>query len=206
MTTLPLPRFLALLLLLLAPQWSWSEEPAGDAGSKPAQQSVQVVMATTAGDVTLELFPDLAPVTVQNFLQYADSGFYNGLIFHRVIPDFMIQGGGFDPSLNRRETRAPIRNEANNGLLNGRGTIAMARTSDINSATAQFFINLKHNTFLNHGARDYGYAVFGRVLQGMEVVDGIAGVPTRRAGPHANLPVTPVVIRSVKRVPPEPAQ
>ncbi len=165
-----------------------------------------MVMSTNQGDITLELFPDLAPITVKNFLDYADSGFYNGLIFHRVIPDFMIQGGGFEPDLKRRETRAPIRNEASNGLLNGRGSIAMARTSDINSATAQFFINLKHNTFLNHGARDFGYAVFGRVVDGMDIVDQIAVVPTRRVGPHANLPAKPVVIRSVQRTDPAPAQ
>ncbi len=188
-----------LVLLLAGPALAAGTGDAPKADATPAP--VLVLVSTSHGDLTLELFPDLAPVTVSNFLEYVDSNFYNGLIFHRVIPDFMIQGGGFDNDFNKRKTRAPIRNEANNGLLNGRGTIAMARTGDINSATAQFFINLKHNTFLNHGARDFGYAVFGKVSEGMDVVDTIAGLPTHRAGPHANVPNTPVIIRSMQRLP-----
>ncbi len=188
-----------LVLLLAGPALAAGTGDAPKADATPAP--VLVLVSTSHGDLTLELFPDLAPVTVSNFLEYVDSNFYNGLIFHRVIPDFMIQGGGFDNDFNKRKTRAPIRNEANNGLLNGRGTIAMARTGDINSATAQFFINLKHNTFLNHGARDFGYAVFGKVSEGMDVVDTIARLPTHRAGPHANVPNTPVIIRSMQRLP-----
>ena len=140
--------------------------------------SVQVLMKTNKGDITLELDRGRAPLSVENFLTYAESGHYNGTIFHRVIKDFMIQGGGFDQSMRQKATLPPIQNEAQNGLKNRRGTIAMARTSDVNSATSQFFINVKDNVFLDHGARDFGYAVFGEVIAGMEVVDSIAFTPT----------------------------
>ena len=136
-----------------------------------------VVINTSFGDITVELFPDQAPVTVQNFIAYVDSGFYDNTLFHRVIADFMVQGGGLTIT-GPKETRAPIENEADNGLLNERGTLAMARTSDPNSATSQFFINLKHNEILDHGVRDFGYAVFGSVVGGMDVVDQIAAIST----------------------------
>jgi peptidyl-prolyl cis-trans isomerase A (cyclophilin A) len=158
-----------------------------------------VVLATSHGDITVELFADKAPITVENFLSYVDAGFFAETIFHRVIPGFMIQGGGFSADMRQKPTRAPIKNEANNGVKNVRGTLAMARTSDINSATAQFFINLKDNGFLDHGGRDFGYAVFGRVTTGMDVVDKIAAVKTGQHGPHADVPVQPVVMKGAKR-------
>lgn len=158
-----------------------------------------VVLSTSHGDITLELLADKAPVTVENFLSYVDDGFFDDTVFHRVIPDFMIQGGGFTKDMRQKSTKSPIKNEADNGVKNARGTIAMARTSDIHSATAQFFINLKDNAFLDHGSRDFGYAVFGRVTDGMDVVDKIAGVKTGRHGPHADVPAEPVVIRSAAR-------
>jgi peptidyl-prolyl cis-trans isomerase A (cyclophilin A) len=163
----------------------------------PANPSV--CLSTSHGDITVELFADKAPVTVENFLAYVDAGFFADTVFHRVIPDFMIQGGGFTSDMRQKPTRSPIKNEADNGVKNARGTLAMARTSDIHSATAQFFINLKDNTFLDHGSRDFGYAVFGRVTAGMDVVDKIAAVKTGRHGPHADVPAQPVVIRSAAR-------
>ncbi|CAG0933235.1 Peptidyl-prolyl cis-trans isomerase A [Rhodocyclaceae bacterium] len=161
-----------------------------------------VLMETSLGAVKIELYPDKAPASVKNFLEYANSGFYNGTIFHRVIPGFMIQGGGFTTDRKQKETRAPIRNEAANGLRNDRGTIAMARTANPDSATAQFFINVVNNDGLNRPNPDgHGYAVFGRVVEGMDVVDKIAATPTQRLNMlFANLPVTPVVITSVKSV------
>jgi cyclophilin family peptidyl-prolyl cis-trans isomerase len=158
-----------------------------------------VVLATSHGDITAELLTDQAPITVENFLAYVDAAFFDGTVFHRVIPGFMIQGGGLGPDLKQKSTRAPIQNEADNGLRNLRGTLAMARTSDVHSATAQFFINLADNGFLDHGTRDFGYAVFGRVTEGMEVVDAIAAVKTGRRGAHADVPVESVVIRTVRR-------
>ncbi|MFO0447075.1 MAG: peptidylprolyl isomerase [Pseudomonadota bacterium] len=155
---------------------------------------------TSHGSFTVELHPEDAPITCENFLKYVDEGFYDGLVFHRVIPDFMIQGGGMTPDMRQKKGGAPIQNEAKNGLRNRRGTLAMARTSDIHSATSQFFINLKDNAFLDHSSRDYGYAVFGRVVEGMAVVDEIAGVETGRRGPHDDVPLEPVVIESVARV------
>ena len=161
-----------------------------------------VVMATTRGDITLELFQDRSPISVGNFLQYAYAGFYEDTIFHRVIEGFMIQGGGMGTDLINKITREPIRNEAANGLSNARGTIAMARTNAVDSATAQFFINHSDNAGrgLDHRGTEpaeYGYAVFGRVTDGMDVVDAIAGVETAAQGPHQNVPVTPVVINAV---------
>jgi len=170
----------------------------------PVQASEKVLLETNLGDITLELYEDKAPETVENFLRYVDEDFYTDTIFHRVIPGFMIQGGGFDTDLNKKQTRGPISNEATNGLKNRRGTIAMARTSEVNSATAQFFVNLKDNDFLdfrNRTDRGYGYAVFGKVVEGMEVVDRIAGVPTqRRDARFKNLPSQQVVINQVRRL------
>jgi cyclophilin family peptidyl-prolyl cis-trans isomerase len=150
----------------------------------------------------VELFEDRAPVSVENFIQYAADGFYDGTIFHRVIPGFMIQGGGFTPDLTEKPTRPPIRNEATNGLSNVRGTLAMARTQALRSATAQFFINVSDNrSKLDHrgySPADFGYAVFGRVLSGLEVADQIAASKTRSAGPHQDVPIEPVIIKSVR--------
>lgn len=159
-----------------------------------------VVLATTHGDVTLELFPKDAPLTVDNFLAYVDAGFYDGTIFHRIVPGFVIQGGGLTEGFEEKATRAPIKNEADNGLKNGRGTLSMARTSDVNSAMSQFFINLADNAFLDHGTRDFGYAVFARVVEGMDVIDKIAEVNTGRRGPYDDVPIDNVVIRSAKRM------
>ena len=155
--------------------------------------------ATTAGDFTVELSAEESPETVANFLQYVDDGHYDGTIFHRVIPGFMIQGGGMSSGMEQKPTRAPIRNEASNGVANARGTLAMARTNDINSATAQFFINLVDNAFLDHSPGNYGYAVFGRVTSGMEVIDAIAEAPTTRRRGHADVPVDEVLIATVRR-------
>ena len=159
-----------------------------------------VVMKTSLGTIKIELDQDKAPVTTANFLAYVNDKFYDGTIFHRVIPAFMIQGGGFDKDMNQKKTKAPIKNEAGNGLKNLNGTIAMARTSDPNSATAQFFISTKDNAFLDHrddSVQGYGYAVFGKVVEGMDVVKKIEAVQTTTKMPHQNVPVTPVVIESV---------
>ena len=156
-----------------------------------------VILHTNFGDITLELNQDKAPQTVANFLEYAKSGFYDGTIFHRVIDGFMIQGGGMTEDMGQKTTRSPIKNEANNGLSNKRGTLAMARTGVVDSATSQFFINLRDNTFLDHGTRDFGYAVFGQVSSGMDVVDAIAGVRTGNRAGHQDVPVEPVSIITV---------
>jgi len=164
----------------------------------------KVVLTTSYGDIKLELYDDRAPATVKNFLEYVDSGYYEGTIFHRVIKDFMIQGGGFTVEGEKKETRPPIRNEADNGLKNDRGTIAMARTNVVDSATSQFFINLKDNEFLNHRGKTpamYGYAVFGRVIDGMDVVDKIGFSPTRRRDAlFQDFPLEPVVIKGAARL------
>ena len=156
-----------------------------------------ITIKTNHGDIKAELFDEKAPVTCENFRQYINDGFFDGTIFHRVIPNFMIQGGGFDENMKQKPTREPIKNEADNGEGNRRGTLAMARTADINSATAQFFINLSDNDFLNHGGRDFGYAVFGEVTEGMDVVDAIAGVETGNHGMHGDVPVETVTIIEV---------
>ena len=137
-----------------------------------------IKMTTTSGDITIELYEDEAPISSENFMEYVKDGFFNDTIFHRVIPNFMIQGGGMTEDMMSKPTRAPIKNEAKNGKKNLRGTLAMARTMEIDSATSQFFINLVDNNFLDHGDRDFGYAVFGEVTEGMDVVDKIAGVST----------------------------
>ena len=173
------------------------------AGTASAAQ--QVVMETSLGSIKLELYEEKAPVTVENFLAYADKGFYDGTIFHRVIKGFVIQGGGFTADMKQKETAPPIHNEADNGLKNERGTIAMARTFALDSATSQFYINLQNNRNLDHtGPRvsDFGYAVFGRVIEGLEVVDAIATVATGNRDSFQNVPTEPVLIKSVRRLKP----
>jgi cyclophilin family peptidyl-prolyl cis-trans isomerase len=156
-----------------------------------------ITIKTSHGDIGVELFDDKAPISCENFRQYAKDGHYNETIFHRVIPNFMIQGGGMDENMTQKPTRDPIKNEADNGESNVRGTLAMARTTVVDSATSQFFINLRDNDFLDHGSRDFGYAVFGRVTDGMDVVDAIAAVPTGNAGGHQDVPVDTVRILDI---------
>ncbi|MGB2824753.1 MAG: peptidylprolyl isomerase [Phycisphaerae bacterium] len=161
-----------------------------------------VIIKTSEGTITAELDADNAPVTVDNFLRYVDEGLFDGTVFHRVIPDFMIQGGGFTAEMKQKPAHEAISNEAGNGLKNDRGTLAMARTGEPDSATSQFFINTADNGFLNH--RDetpegFGYAVFGRVIEGMDVVEKIQAVATKTVGHHENVPVTPVIVESVTR-------
>jgi cyclophilin family peptidyl-prolyl cis-trans isomerase len=171
--------------------------------TKTENSKVSVLMETSEGNIRIELWPDKAPLTVKNFLQYADEGFYNGTVFHRVIDGFMIQGGGFTPDMQQKSPRSPIKNEATADLRNDKGTIAMARTGVVDSATAQFFINVQDNPNLNHRdetPRGFGYAVFGKVVEGMDVVDKIKKVPTSTVGMNQNVPVKPVVILQVKKV------
>ncbi|GLT22886.1 peptidyl-prolyl cis-trans isomerase [Zoogloea oryzae] len=166
-----------------------------------------VEMKTSAGTIVLELYPEKAPKTVANFLEYAKSGFYDGLIFHRVIDGFMIQGGGMNAKMEEKATRAPVENEGKNGLKNDAGTIAMARTQDPNSATAQFFINLENNRPLNYPSPDgFGYAVFGKVTDGMDVVRKIGKEPTTTRGFHRDVPATPILIQSVRQLPEKQAK
>ena len=163
----------------------------------------KVEFDTSKGKMVIELYPDKAPQTVQNFLAYVDAGFFDGTIFHRVIPNFMIQGGGFTADMNQKPTNASIKNEADNGLKNQRGTLAMARTSDPDSATGQFFINSADNDFLNFKSKTpqgWGYAVFGKVVEGLEVIDAISAVETGTSGTHSDVPVEPVVVNSAKRL------
>jgi cyclophilin family peptidyl-prolyl cis-trans isomerase len=173
---------------------------AGD--KKPMESNPKVVMETSKGTITVELWPDKAPKTVENFLRYVDENFYDGTIFHRVIDGFMIQGGGLTSEMESKPTHDPIVNEASTELKNDRGTIAMARTQVVNSATSQFFINLADNAFLNHTGKTpqgFGYAVFGKVIDGMDVVDRIKAVKTTAKGPHRDVPETPVVIERIYR-------
>ena len=161
-----------------------------------------VIIETSLGTMTAALDEEKAPLTVANFLSYVDKGFYNGTIFHRVISGFMIQGGGFEPDMRQKSTDAPIRNEAANGLRNDRGTLAMARTSVVDSATCQFFINHRDNAFLNYRAptpQGFGYAVFGKLTAGLDVLDKIAAIPTATRGPYGDVPVEPVLILSIRR-------
>ena len=161
----------------------------------------RVAMKTSMGEIVLELDRKKAPVTVDNFLRYTKDGFYNGTVFHRVIPDFMIQGGGMEPGMKKKPTRDPIRNEASNGLKNKTGTVAMARTSMVDSATGQFFINCKDNSFLDHrdtSSRGFGYAVFGKVVEGMDVVRKIEKAPTGTNGPYRDVPKEDILIVSVE--------
>jgi peptidyl-prolyl cis-trans isomerase A (cyclophilin A) len=183
--------FLTVLTLLAA-----TAAPATEPVSPPPDGPV-VLLSTTMGDIKIELDAKKAPISTKNFLSYVESGHYDGTIFHRVIPGFMIQGGGMDSGMGEKATRDPIVNEHSNGLKNKRGTLAMARTNDPNSATAQFFINLKDNGFLDQGP---GYAVFGKVVSGMSVVDKIAGVPTTRKAGHEDVPAAAIMIKKAKRV------
>lgn len=188
----------SILLMTALAYGATSETPLEAPGKVIKNKSMpHVVLDTNKGQIVLELTPDKAPITVKNFLGYVDSGFYNGLVFHRVINDFMIQGGGFTPDMSQRAVQAPIKNESllNHRLENSRGSIAMARTQIVDSATSQFFINLKDNDFLNGKPYKAGYAVFGQVIKGMEVVDIIAGVKTGYRGPHGDVPVDSVVIK-----------
>ena len=172
-------------------------------GQENAVSHPRVVMETSKGEIVLELYPDKAPLTVKNFLDYVDAGFYNGTIFHRVIPGFMLQGGGFTRDMQKKPTQAPVKNEAYNGLKNDRGTIAMARTADPHSASSQFFINSVDNTFLNYKGQTpsgWGYAVFGSVIKGMETADAISKVETGALGRFRDVPKTPVVIIKMRRV------
>ncbi|OIQ16150.1 MAG: peptidylprolyl isomerase A [Bacteriovorax sp. MedPE-SWde] len=162
--------------------------------------NTKVIMKTNKGELEIELFDKAAPITVKNFLKYVETGFYKGTIFHRVIDNFMVQGGGFTSNLTKKKTMAPIKNEADNGLANEVGTLAMARTSDVHSATAQFFINVNNNTFLNHKSKDpsgYGYAVFGKVIKGMSVVNRVKKMGTTRNGPFQNIPTSNVIIENI---------
>ncbi len=199
---------IALMGLLAGALFARSEpDPAAAQTPQPPQEEPPampvVTIETSHGTITAELFADKAPLTVANFLSYVDNKSYDGTIFHRVIPNFMIQGGGFTPEMTQKPTAEPIRNEARADVRNERGTLAMARTQVVDSATSQFFINLKDNAFLNHTAptpRGFGYAVFGRVTSGMDVVDRIAQVPTEtHPSGHGDVPQTPVVIQSVRR-------
>ena len=166
-----------------------------------ADKNPVVLISTSMGDIRIELDAAKAPITTKNFVDYVSAGHYDGLIFHRVIPGFMIQGGGMDAALNEKSNKSPIKNEAANGLKNDIGTLAMARTNVVDSATSQFFINVKNNDFLNHrstAAAEFGYAVFGRVIEGIEVVRNIEKVPTGNKGHHQDVPTQPVVINSAK--------
>jgi peptidyl-prolyl cis-trans isomerase A (cyclophilin A) len=168
--------------------------------AQPAAAGPVVVLETSLGAITIELKPDKAPITVDNFVAYVKAKHYDGTIFHRVIPEFMIQGGGMDTSMTEKAARPPIRNEAKNGLRNLRGTISMARTAAPDSAKAQFFINVKNNASLDYGIGGAGYAVFGEVTSGMDVVDRIVAVRTGNKGPYQNVPIEPVVIQSARVV------
>ena len=196
---------------------------AGCGASEPGKQTVstapaagqpanpRVLIETTQGNITVEVFPGQAPQSAANFLAYVKKGFYDGLVFHRVIPGFMIQGGGMAPDMTEKPNGAPIRNEADNGLKNLRGTLAMARTGDPHSATSQFFINVNDNAFLNHRGKSvegWGYAVFGQVVDGMQVVDAIVAVPRGNRGPHGDVPIEPIVMHRVSVLPeaPSPAE
>lgn len=185
---------LSLLLLLQVPAPAPAQSP-----STPPTQDPVVILDTTAGAITIQLYPDKAPDSVQNFLEYVRDGFYSGTIFHRVVSGYVVQGGGYTAELVEKGTRPPVRNEATNGLTNARGTVAMARMSAVRSATSQFFINLANNGRLDHhgfSPDDYGYAVFGRVIAGMDVVDRIAAMPTGSREGMDDVPVTPIVIKS----------
>lgn len=189
--------FIITMMLLFTTTLSFAKE------NKMTDTSTKVKLTTTLGAITIQLNAEKAPLSVANFLSYVKEGFYNGTIFHRVIPDFMAQGGGFDKDFNQKATHAPIQNEADNGLKNTRGTLAMARTNDPHSATAQFFINYKDNGFLNFSAKNangWGYAVFGEVIEGMDVVDAMAKQPTGNKSYYQDVPKTDIVIEKAEIV------
>jgi len=187
---------LALSLLLTLSFSAQADTTATAIADKQAgtAKTIDLIIETNMGKIEIELNAELAPISVANFMKYVESGYYNGTIYHRVIKDFMVQGGGFDKFMQKKKTLPSIKNEAKNGLKNDRGTLAMARTGVVDSATSQFFINHKDNDFLNHSGRNYGYAVFGKVTKGMDVVDAIARVQTK-AG---DVPVNPVVMKNVR--------
>ena len=173
---------------------------AGCSTMKMERKPIMITIKTSMGEIKAELFPDKAPETVKNFLQYVTDKHFDGTVFHRVIPGFMVQGGGFTKSFEQKETRAPVINEATNGLKNTRGTLAMARTAVINSASSQFFVNVADNGFLNHtdtSMQGFGYCVFGKVTQGMDVVDKIVSVKRGNRGPHDDVPLQDIVIESI---------
>ncbi len=190
-----MPKYLLFITLLLTTTLSFStEKTMSDTQSK-------VKLTTNLGEIIIQLNTEKAPLSSANFLRYVNEGFYNGTIFHRVIPDFMAQGGGFDTNFNQKTVHAPINNEANNGLLNTRGTLAMARTNDPNSATGQFFINYKDNSFLNHTSQTssgWGYAVFGEVIEGMVVADAMAKEATGNRNGHQDVPKTDIIIEKAE--------
>jgi len=196
---------LALVLAQAAVAPAPAPAPAAEPAPKPAPSGPVVAFdvaqgRTVFGTVTIALDAEKAPISVRNFLKYVRSGFYEGTVFHRVIPGFMIQGGGFTPALEEKPTEGPIRNEARNGLRNSRGTVAMARKNDPDSADSQFFINLRDNHRLDYGIGGAGYAVFGEVIEGMDVADKVATVPTASRGQHDDVPQMAVVIRKVREV------
>lgn len=178
------------------------QEDAVDKIEKENGGNPMIVLSTSMGDIKIELYKDKAPITVENFLGYVNDKFYDGTIFHRVLPGFIIQGGGFTSDMNQKPAKPPIKNEADNGLRNERGTIAMARANVVDSATSQFFINQVDNDFLNNGYRDFGYAVFGKVVEGMDVVDKISAVKTGSKGMHRDVPLEEVIVESVQIVNP----
>ena len=186
-------------MIRLASRATWTAAAAlGLALASPLALAQKVKLATSMGDIVVQLDAAKAPKTVDNFMQYVKAGHYDGTIFHRVIPGFMVQGGGMTPDMTEKTTRAPIALESRNGLKNERGTVAMARTMDPNSATAQFFVNVSNNGFLNYPGQDgHGYTVFGKVVDGMDVVNKIVTVPTGNKGMHQNVPRTPVIIESM---------
>jgi peptidyl-prolyl cis-trans isomerase A (cyclophilin A) len=188
----------AILALAALPLGAAAAQQPAATPAAPAPGGPVVVLETSMGNIKVALKQDKAPLSVANFLEYVKAGHYNGTVFHRVIPGFMVQGGGMDASMTERPTRKPIRNEASNGLRNSRGTLAMARTNDPDSATAQFFINVRDNHRLDHGIGGAGYAVFGEVTEGMDVVDKIVATPTTRKGRHDDVPVTAVVIKAAR--------
>ena len=190
-----MPKYLLFITLLLTTTHSFSTEKT------MSDTQTKVKLTTNLGEMIIQLNTEKAPLSSANFLRYVNEGFYNGTIFHRVIPDFMAQGGGFDTSFNQKTVHAPINNEANNGLLNSRGTLAMARTNDPNSATGQFFINYKDNSFLNHTSRTssgWGYAVFGEVIEGMDVADAMAKEATGNRNGHQDVPKTDIIIEKAE--------
>lgn len=190
-----MPKYLLFLTLLLTTTLSFSTEKT------MSDTQTKVKLTTNLGEMIIQLNTEKAPLSSANFLRYVNEGFYNGTIFHRVIPDFMAQGGGFDTNFNQKTVHAPINNEANNGLLNTRGTLAMARTNDPNSATGQFFINYKDNSFLNHTSQTssgWGYAVFGEVIEGMDVADAMAKEATGNRNGHQDVPKTDIIIEKAE--------
>lgn len=199
---MPLKRYLIIVAALGLMALAGCKSTGDNQGGAMTTESVTIVIATSKGEIEVELWGEKAPKTVANFLSYVDDNFFAETIFHRVMPGFMIQGGGFKVDMSQKSTRSPVENEADNGVANSRGTIAMARTSDPHSATAQFFINLVDNRFLNHTSKDtrgWGYCAFGKVTSGMDVVDAIAGVSTSNSGMHQNVPTVPVTITGVRR-------